>query len=59
MIDITRFAELVQRDHGLAVVALALPDGAAHASVAGAGVLSHPVTGEPVVGICRRRQVAS
>ncbi len=51
MIDITRFAELVPRDHGLAVIALALPDGTAHASVASAGVLSHPITGVPVVGI--------
>jgi hypothetical protein len=51
MIDITKFAELVQRDHGLAVIALALPDGTAHASVANAGVLSHPVTGIPVIGV--------
>jgi len=28
MVDITKFAELVHRDHGLAVIALALPDGA-------------------------------
>ncbi len=45
MIDITKFAQLVSRDHGLAVIALALPDGTAHASVASAGVLSRPVTG--------------
>jgi hypothetical protein len=51
MIDVTRFAELVPGDHGLAVVALALPDRTVHASVANAGVLSHPVTGAPVVGI--------
>ncbi len=51
MIEITRFADLVPRDHGLAVIALALPDGTVHASVASAGVLSHPVTGIPVVGI--------
>jgi len=51
MIEITRFADLVPRDHGLAVIALALPDGTVHASVASAGVLSHPVTGVPVVGI--------
>jgi hypothetical protein len=50
-IDITRFAELVSRDHGLAVIALALPDGTVHASVASAGVLSHPRTGVPVVGV--------
>lgn len=51
MTDITRFAELVSRDHGLAVVALALPDNTVHASVASAGVLAHPVTGVPAVGI--------
>ena len=51
MVDITKFAELVHRDHGLAVIALALPDGTAHASVASADVLSHPVTGIPVIGI--------
>jgi hypothetical protein len=39
MVDITKSAGLVHRDHGLAVIALALPDGTAHASVASAGVL--------------------
>jgi hypothetical protein len=51
MIDITRFAGLVPSDHGLAVVALALLDRTVHASVSSAGVLDHPVTGAPVVGI--------
>lgn len=51
MINISRIAELVARDHGLAVIALALPDGTVHASVANAGVLKHPATNEPVVGI--------
>src|SRR5258705_4683384 len=51
MVDITRFAELVPGDHGLAVVAMALPDGTVHASVANAGVLDHPVNGASVVGI--------
>jgi hypothetical protein len=45
MIDITRFAELVPGDHGLTVVALALPDRTVHASVANAGNLNNPVTG--------------
>jgi hypothetical protein len=48
MIDITRFAALVPGDHGLAVIALAQPDGIVHAD---AGVLSHPVTGVPVGGV--------
>ncbi len=54
MIDIGPFAQLVGGDHGLAVVALALPDGTAHASVTNAGVLPHPVTGETVVGVVAR-----
>jgi hypothetical protein len=54
MVDIEPFARLVGADHGLAVVALALPDGTAHASVTNAGVLPHPVTGAPVVGIVAR-----
>jgi hypothetical protein len=54
MVDIEPFATLVSGDRGLAVVALALPDGTAHASVTNAGVLAHPVTGEQVVGIVAR-----
>jgi len=49
MIDIARFSGLASGDHGLAVIALARPDGTAHASVANAGVLPHPVTGVSVV----------
>jgi len=51
MVDLEPFARLVSGDHGLAVVALARPDGTAHASVTNVGVLPHPVTGAPVVGI--------
>jgi PPOX class probable F420-dependent enzyme len=54
LIDIEPFARLVSGDHGLAVVALALPDGTAHASVTNAGVLPHPVTGETIVGVVAR-----
>jgi hypothetical protein len=54
MIDIEPFARPVSGDHGLAVVALALPDGTAHASVTNAGVLPHPVTGATVVGVVAR-----
>jgi hypothetical protein len=54
MIDIEPFARLVGGDQGLAVVALALPDGTAHASVTNAGVLPHPVTGETIVGVVAR-----
>jgi PPOX class probable F420-dependent enzyme len=50
-LDLTAFADLVPRDHGLAVIALARPDGTVHASVVSAGMLPHPVTGRPAVGI--------
>ncbi len=58
MVDIQPFARLVSGDHGLAVVALALPGGTAHASVVNAGVLPHPVTGAPAVGVVARGQAA-
>jgi len=45
--DLAPFADLVSRDHGVAVVALARPDGTVHASVVSAGVLAHPVTAHP------------
>ncbi|HXW47615.1 MAG TPA: pyridoxamine 5'-phosphate oxidase [Streptosporangiaceae bacterium] len=54
MVDIDPFARLVNADRGLAVVALALPDGTAHASVVNAGVLPHPITGAPAVGVVAR-----
>jgi PPOX class probable F420-dependent enzyme len=46
--------ELARRDHGLAVVVTQRPDGLPQASVANAGVLGHPVTGDDVVGIVVR-----
>ena len=58
MVDLQPFARLVSGDHGLAVVALALADGTAHASVVNAGVLPHPVTGAPAVGVVARGQAA-
>jgi PPOX class probable F420-dependent enzyme len=51
MADITAFANLVPADNGLAVVAIARPDGTVHASVANAGVLAHPTSGQTVVGV--------
>jgi hypothetical protein len=54
MVNIEPFTRLVAGDHGLAVVAIALPDGTAHASVTNAGVLSHPMTGAEVVGVVAR-----
>lgn len=49
--DLRRFADLVPQDHGLAVIAVTRPNGTVHASVANAGVLAHPVSGAPVVGL--------
>jgi PPOX class probable F420-dependent enzyme len=48
------FARLVQADHGLSVVSTLRPDGTIQSSVVNAGVLSHPVTGTPVVGLVSR-----
>lgn len=49
-----RARELGAREDGLAVVATTRPDGSAPGSVVNAGVLDHPVTGEPVVGFVIR-----
>src|ERR1700704_3264318 len=51
MNDITDFARLVTRDHGLCVVSTLRTDGTIQSSVVNAGVLDHPVTGRPVVGL--------
>jgi PPOX class probable F420-dependent enzyme len=49
--DLAPFADLVPCDHGLAVLALARPDGTVHVSVVSAGVVAHPVSGRPAVGV--------
>jgi hypothetical protein len=54
MPGLSRFTDLVHADHGLAVVSVSRPDGTIASSVVNAGVLSHPVTGVPVVGIVAR-----
>ena len=43
-------ARLGAAEHGLAVVVTLRPDGEPSTSVVNAGVLAHPLTGEPVVG---------
>ena len=45
------FAGLVPLDHGLVVVSTARTDGTIQSSVVNAGVLDHPLTGRPVVGL--------
>ncbi|HUZ39723.1 MAG TPA: pyridoxamine 5'-phosphate oxidase family protein [Streptosporangiaceae bacterium] len=54
MTDLTDFARLVGRDHGLCVVSTLRPDTTIQSSVVNAGVLDHPITGEPVVGLVAR-----
>jgi len=54
MTDLSDFARLVARDHGLCVVSTLRPDSTIQSSVVNAGVLDHPVTGEPVVGLVAR-----
>ena len=51
MTDLSAFAELVRLDHGLCVFATLRSDGSAQASVVNAGVLHHPRTDLPVVGL--------
>jgi PPOX class probable F420-dependent enzyme len=49
MTDLARFEELVPLDHGLCVVVTRRADHTPHTTVVNAGVLPHPVTGDPVV----------
>jgi len=51
MTDLSPFAELVPLDHGLCVVSTLRADGGIQSTVVNAGVLDHPLTGEPVVGL--------
>ena len=51
MTDIAEFRRLIGRDSGLCVVSTLRPDDTIHSSVVNAGVLDHPVTGVPVVGL--------
>ncbi len=54
MADLDDIQRLVQGEQGLATVSMTLPDGTAHASVVNAGLLDHPIDGEPVVGLVVR-----
>ena len=51
MTDLATFKELVSQDHGLCVVSTLRPDSTIQSSVVNAGVLDHPVTGTPIVGL--------
>jgi hypothetical protein len=52
--NIEDFRKLVAGDHGLVTVSALRDDGTISSSVVNAGVLPHPVTGEPVVGMVAR-----
>jgi PPOX class probable F420-dependent enzyme len=54
MTDLAGFARLAALDHGLCVVSTLRADGTIQSSVVNAGVLDHPVTGSPVVGLVAR-----
>ena len=54
MANIEDFRKLVAGDHGLVVVSATRGDGTISSSVVNAGVLSHPVSGETVVGMVVR-----
>lgn len=49
-----RALELGAREDGLVVAVTIRRDGSAQASVVNAGILSHPMTGEPIVGFVAR-----
>ena len=51
MADLAGFAELIRTEHNLVVVATTRGNGTAQASVVNAGVLDHPLTGRPAVGL--------
>ena len=53
-IGLDRAREIGAREGGLAVAITTRGDGSPRASVVNAGVLDHPVTGEPVVGFVSR-----
>jgi len=54
MTDLSLFSELIPLDHGLCVLSTLRTDGSVAASVVNAGVVRHPVTDVPVVGVVAR-----
>jgi PPOX class probable F420-dependent enzyme len=54
MTDLNDFARISLADRGLCVLATARGDATIQASVINAGVLDHPLTGVPVVGLVAR-----
>jgi len=56
-LDLSTVRTIVGTEHGLASVSVVRADGTPHTSLVNAGVLDHPVTGEPVVGYVTYGQV--
>jgi len=54
MTDLSAFTELVPLDHGLCVISTLRDRGGIQSTVVNAGVLAHPLTGAPVVGLVTR-----
>lgn len=51
MTELSAFADLMSRDHGLCVFSTLRGDGSIQSSVVNAGVLQHPLTDTTVVGL--------
>lgn len=51
MTDLNAFVRLIPADRGLCVVSTLRADGSIQSSVVNAGVLDHPLTGLPMVGL--------
>ena len=51
MTDLSPFADLIPLDHGLCVLSTSRPEGGIQSSVANAGIMAHPVTGETGVAL--------
>lgn len=54
MADVADFDRLVNREHGLSVVATQRADQTIQATVVNCGVLDHPLRGVPVIGFTTR-----
>ena len=52
--DLEAARRLAAAEHWLVVVATTRPDGSVHASLVNAGILDHPVTGEPTIALVAR-----
>jgi hypothetical protein len=58
MDDLTELRDLLADEHGLVVVSSSRADGRVLSSVVNAGVMAHPVDGEPVVAFVSRGDAA-